>query len=123
MIACDLVAVRSGIQEKLREKLGPLLPGVDLRKIFLSATHTHTAPVTMELKSNPFLYEIPTEGVMQPDAYVEFLVERLAQVAQVGFEHVQLVMMVMTDQGMRHLMANKFQIGAAAYRRGGPDRP
>lgn len=81
MISCDLVAIRSGIQEKLREKLAPQLPGMDMRKIFLSATHTHTAPVTTELKDSPNLYAIPTEGVMQPDAYVEFLTDRLAQAA------------------------------------------
>lgn len=89
MVACDLVAIRSGIQAKLREKLVSLLPGVDVRKVFLSATHTHTAPVTMELKDNPFLYKIPTEGVMQPDAYVEFLIERLAQAAVRAWESRQ----------------------------------
>ncbi len=81
MISCDLVAIRNGIQEKLRAKLAPLLPNVDGRKVFLSATHTHTAPVTTELKDSPHLYNIPVEGVMQPDAYVEFLIERLAQAA------------------------------------------
>ena len=81
MVACDLVAIRAGIQEQFRQKLVPLLPGVDPRKVFLSATHTHTAPVTTEVKENRYLYHIPTEGVMQPDAYVEFLIERLAKVA------------------------------------------
>ena len=79
MIACDLVAIRNGVQEKLREKLAPLLPGVDGRKIFLSATHTHTAPVTTELEDSSNLYDIPKEGVMQPDAYVEFLLDRLSE--------------------------------------------
>lgn len=87
MIACDLVAIRSGIQEKLRERLAPLLPDVDGRKVFLSATHTHTAPVTTELKDSPHLYNIPAEGVMQPDAYVEFLIERLAQAAAQAWQN------------------------------------
>lgn len=86
MIACDLVAIRPGIQEQFRQKLASRLPGVDMGKAFLSATHTHTAPVTGELKTNPFLYAIPAEGVMQPDAYVEFLVERLAQAAVQAWE-------------------------------------
>ena len=86
MIACDLVAIRSGVQDAFREKLAPLLPGVNVAKVFLSATHTHTAPVTNELKTNPFLYAIPKDGVMQPDAYVDFLVERLAQVAAQAWE-------------------------------------
>ena len=40
--------------------------------------------------------------------------------AQVGFEHVQLVMMIMTDQGMRHLMANKLQIAGTISAAVGP---
>lgn len=86
MIAVDLVAIRPGVQEAFRKRLAPMLPGVDMGKVFLSATHTHTAPVTNELKTNPFLYAIPAEGVMQPDAYVEFLVERLAQAAVQAWE-------------------------------------
>lgn len=86
MIACDLVAIRPGVQDAFREELAPLLSGVDVAKVFLSATHTHTAPVTNELKTNPFLYDIPKDGVMQPDAYVEFLIERLAQVAVQAWE-------------------------------------
>ena len=81
LVACDLVAIRPGIQEMTREKLGRLLPGLDTRKFLLSATHTHTAPVTTELVDNPNLYDIPREGVMQPETYVELLTTRLAEVA------------------------------------------
>jgi hypothetical protein len=81
MISCDLVAIREGIQEQLRQKLATLLPEVDPRNVFLSATHTHTAPVTTEMKESPNAYDIPAEGVMQPEAYVEFLLERVAQAA------------------------------------------
>lgn len=89
MIACDLVAIRDGVQRKLREKLAPLLPDVDVRKVFLSATHTHTAPVTTELDDSPNLYNIPKEGVMQPDAYVEFLIERLSNAATEAWRNRQ----------------------------------
>jgi SH3 domain-containing YSC84-like protein 1 len=40
--------------------------------------------------------------------------------AQFGVEDVQLVMMVMTDDGMRHLLQDKFQIGAGASAAAGP---
>jgi hypothetical protein len=89
MIACDLVAIRGGVQDKVRAKLAPSLPGVDVRKVFLSATHTHTAPVTTELLDNPNLYDIPREGVMQPGAYVEFLTDRLAEVAARAWKNRQ----------------------------------
>lgn len=89
MIACDLVAIRTGIQDRLRAKLTPQLPGVDMRKVFLSATHTHTAPVTSELLDNPHAYVLPKEGIMQPDAYVDFLVEKLAQAAMQAWQSRQ----------------------------------
>src|SRR5215469_16681663 len=40
--------------------------------------------------------------------------------AQIGVESVDLVMMVMNDEGMRHLMQAKFQIGGAAAATAGP---
>lgn len=39
---------------------------------------------------------------------------------QAGVEDVQLVLMIMNDQGMRHLMSDKFQIGAGAEGAAGP---
>lgn len=39
---------------------------------------------------------------------------------QFGAEDVQLVIMVMTDDGMRHLLNNKFQIGGTASATAGP---
>ena len=79
MISCDLVAIRERIQSLLRERLEGKLPGFDLRKLFLSATHTHTAPVTRSGKSS--WYEVNDKGVMKPDEYVEFLVGRLTEAA------------------------------------------
>ncbi len=40
--------------------------------------------------------------------------------AQIGVEDVQLVMMIMNDEGMRHLLADKFQIGGEASASAGP---
>ncbi|HUT32617.1 MAG TPA: hypothetical protein VNE39_03980 [Planctomycetota bacterium] len=81
VISCDLVAIRSGIQERFREHVKPRLPGFDPQKLFLNASHTHTAPVTMEGS-----YEIPKEGVLQPAEYVEFLFARLADAAAKAWE-------------------------------------
>jgi hypothetical protein len=75
MVSCDLVAIRPGIQDQLRDRLGQKLAGFDARKLFLTATHTHTAPVTEEGK-----YEIPRQGVMPPSEYVQFLLGRLEEV-------------------------------------------
>lgn len=76
MVSCDLVAIRQGILEKTREKLATLAPDFPLEKLFLAATHTHTAPVMIEGR-----YHLPAEGIMQPAAFVDFLTTRLAQAA------------------------------------------
>ena len=73
IVACDLVAIREGVQERARAHVKDRLPGFDLRKLFLAATHTHTAPETLDGR-----YAIPDKGVMTPTEYVEFLCERLA---------------------------------------------
>jgi hypothetical protein len=73
LVSCDLVAIREGIVELVRDAVRPRLPDFDPNKLFLSATHTHTAPVTQEGR-----YALPDEGVMTPTAYVEFMVGRIA---------------------------------------------
>lgn len=77
MVSCDLVAIRDDIQERLRKKLAPSVPDLDVSRIFLSATHTHTAPVMRE-----GVYDIPKEGVIQPSEYVEFLTDQLSQLIE-----------------------------------------
>lgn len=81
IISCDLVAIRQGVQDRFREVAKPRLPGFDLDKLFLNATHTHTAPCTTEES-----YDIPKEGVMQPAEYLEFLLGRLADAAAKAWE-------------------------------------
>ena len=40
--------------------------------------------------------------------------------AQIGVEDVELVIMVMNDEGMRHLLENKFQVGGSVSGAAGP---
>ncbi len=74
-VACDLAVLRGGIIEKVREQVKSRLPDLDVTKLIFSATHTHSAPVTVE-----GAYDIPKDGVMQPTEYFEFLVGRLCDV-------------------------------------------
>jgi len=74
MVSCDLVAIRSGILDKVREKVKTRLPDFDLKKLFLSATHTHTAPVTLEGR-----YTLPETGVMPPGEYAQWMTDRVAE--------------------------------------------
>jgi hypothetical protein len=76
MVSCDLVAIREGILEMVRERIKPRLADFDVHKLFLNATHTHTAPVMTE-----GVYDLPAEGIIQPAEYVEFLADRVAEAA------------------------------------------
>ncbi len=74
-VACDLVAIPEDITRGVREKVRQLLPGFDVNKIVLSATHSHTAPV---VHTWSFSYPIPTTGVTQPSDYVAFVIDQVA---------------------------------------------
>jgi hypothetical protein len=73
IVSCDIVAIRAGIMEKVREKVKPRLPDFDTNKLFLCATHTHNAPVTLEGG-----YTLPESGVMKPSEYAEFMTSQVA---------------------------------------------
>jgi len=74
MVSCDVVGIPMEVLRLVREAVGKRLRGLDTRKIFLGATHTHTAPVLL-----PGKYAIPKEGVMQVEAYRALLVERVSE--------------------------------------------
>ena len=74
VVSCDLAAIRPGILDKVREKVKTRVPDFDLQKLFLSATHTHTAPVMLEGR-----YTLPETGIMQPGEYAEWMTGRVAE--------------------------------------------
>ena len=73
VVSCDLLYIPPEVLELARKAVHERLPEVDTKKMFLSGTHTHTAPV---LKTGK--YRIPREGVMQVEQYRSFLAERIA---------------------------------------------
>jgi len=74
MVSCDLVYITTDVLNLVREQVKQRLPELDTTKIFLNATHTHTAPVTL-----PGKYAIPEDGVISAEKYRSFLVERVAE--------------------------------------------
>ena len=79
MVSCDLLYISNKMLEMVRENIKKEIPGLDVNKIFLNATHTHTAPV-LENDSNSdfsFKYEIPKEGVLQVEDYIDFFVQEV----------------------------------------------
>lgn len=80
IVSCDLVAIRDGILDKVRAKAGPRLKDFDVRKLFLCATHTHTAPVTQDGK-----YNLPAD-ILQPGEYAEWMTARVADVVVAAWQ-------------------------------------
>lgn len=44
MVSCDVINVRREIQDLLKEKVKAKIPDFNINKLFLNATHTHSAP-------------------------------------------------------------------------------
>jgi len=74
LVSCDLVMISDTLLEKVRHAVRERLPDFDVKKLLLSATHTHTAPVT-----RPGVYQIPGTGVVQVEDYCTFAAERISE--------------------------------------------
>ena len=88
MVSCDLSLIRRQTQERVRQLVKDQLPDLDVEKILISATHTHTAPSLTdadETDLHPYdfigswAYRIPADqtGVMRPAQYLAFLEQRI----------------------------------------------
>ena len=73
MVSCDRVAISRQVVARVRELIAPRVPEFDTGKLFLNATHTHTAPTI-----NEGLYPPTGEGVMSPTECAEFLADGVA---------------------------------------------
>lgn len=71
-VSCDLVFIPKVLTDLVRKQTQGQIPGLDVNKIILSATHTHTSPV---IESG--FYAIPKQGVTQPEAYQQLFAKRV----------------------------------------------
>lgn len=83
LVACDVCSIRVGIQERFRELVAPRLKGFDVNKLLLTATHTHKGPALDQANYDSY------EGAMQPDEYVPFMFERMADAVARAWESRQ----------------------------------
>ena len=82
LISCDLCVIRPGMQEGFRKHVAARLPGFDVKKLFLAATHTHSAPVLVQDQ-----YDEKSYGeAMQPKDYVPLLYQRMAEAVVQAWE-------------------------------------
>lgn len=74
MVSCDLLYIPIDLISQLRKEVTKNIPGLDVSKIIVNATHTHTAPVVTENGE----YAIPGQGVTQVKDYRLFFVGKVA---------------------------------------------
>ena len=74
IVSCDLCVIPRVLTEAVRARAAERIQGLEVRKAFLCATHTHTAPQMIE-----GMYNIPEKGVMQPAEYVDFAAGRISE--------------------------------------------
>ncbi|NQT16048.1 MAG: hypothetical protein HQ582_25050, partial [Planctomycetes bacterium] len=90
-VSCDLSVIRRKFQDEVRRRVKKRAGDLDVGKIVISATHTHTAPALTDAEEtdlHPYdfcgswAYRIPPEreDVMRPAEYLDFLAERLSAV-------------------------------------------
>ena len=79
MISCDLISSPHAIQQWLQERVKTLVPELDAGKLFVNATHTHTAPGLLDGKFKD-LYDVSKDpGVMKASEYAELFVDRVSR--------------------------------------------
>jgi hypothetical protein len=81
MVSCDIVVITRSMQDGLRDRLKTKLPDFDIKKLFLNATHTHTAPNMME-----GWYPPQGDDVMGATEYVNFFVDCLTDIVIEAWE-------------------------------------
>ena len=74
MVSCDLCEIPPYILDRCREEIHKRIPEIDVSKVILNATHTHTAPSLLE-----GVYPPPPDYVMTPTEYADFFVSRVAE--------------------------------------------
>jgi hypothetical protein len=80
LVSCDVITIPRKTLELVREKLKPLVPDFDVRKLVFNATHTHTAPGLVETTYKPYdTSDIP--DILKPSEYAELFADRAARAA------------------------------------------
>ena len=87
MVSCDLVGMPNTLIDRVRAEVHKQKPEFDEKKIFLNATHTHTAPVLENDSESNFRYPIPEKGVSQVEEYQDLFVQRVSDAIVKAWEN------------------------------------
>jgi hypothetical protein len=74
-----LIMVRNDVHKQIQE--------IDVKKLFMTAIHTHTAPVLENDPTSSFRYQIPKTGVVQVDEYDIFFVQRVTDAVVLAWKN------------------------------------
>ena len=77
MVSCDVVEIPEMLLKMVRDDVHKQIPELDSKKIFMTAIHTHTAPVLENGLEFSFRYQIPKKGVLQVEEYDTFFVHQI----------------------------------------------
>jgi len=81
-VSCDTVGIPAYIMDETRKKIAEINNGFPVNNLVLNATHTHTAP---DARPGIYSYELlskeESKDLISPEAYREFLIQKIAQVA------------------------------------------
>ena len=78
LISCDQVSIPGGVQNDVRNLVKEKIPDFDCTRLFLNATHTHTAPGPRKIMQ----YDTSEDtGIMTEMEFGEFMIERIAEAA------------------------------------------
>jgi hypothetical protein len=78
MVSCDVIEIPAELLKRVRDDVHSRIPELDGKKIFMTAIHTHTAPVLENDLSYSFRYQIPKTGVLQVEEYDSFFVKQIS---------------------------------------------
>src|SRR5690606_36176917 len=82
MISCDVTFIRRQTQQKLQGVVAGILDDFEPAKLFLNATHTHTAPGFIDGEYYG-LYDTSDDAQgMKPSEYEAFFIKRVAEAVQ-----------------------------------------
>jgi hypothetical protein len=79
MVACDVVGIPEKLLRNVRDEVHKKIPEIHVEKIFMTAIHTHTAPVLQNDHTSAFRYQIPKKGILQVEEYDLFFVKQISE--------------------------------------------
>ncbi len=79
MVSCDVIYIRKAVSDRLKKVIKSRIADFDSDKLFLNATHTHTAPGFID-GAFKGLYDVSKdEGVMKASEYADYFIEHVAE--------------------------------------------